>query len=99
MKNAAAPLATVLTRARLEAARGQWQDCGMKNPHLGQRVCADGLTGTFTVVRINTYQGTADLELTTGTHKVEMHIPFTAIHPVGYDRGTGASSESAGSAD
>jgi hypothetical protein len=71
----------------------------MKNPHLGQRVCADGLTGTFTVVRINTYQGTADLELTTGTHKVEMHIPFTAIHPVGYDRGTGASSESAGSAD
>jgi hypothetical protein len=62
----------------------------MKNPHLGQRVWADGLTGTFTVVRINTYQGTADLELTTGTHKIE-NIPFTAIRPVGYDRRTGAS--------
>jgi hypothetical protein len=72
---------------------------GMRNPRIGQRVWADGLTGTFTVVRVNTYQGTADLELTTGTKKIEVHIPFSAIHPVGDDRRMGASSESAGSAD
>jgi hypothetical protein len=72
----------------------------MRNPRIGQRVWADGLTGTFTVVRINTYQGTADLELTTGAQKIELHIPFTSIHPVGDDyRRKGASSESAGSAD
>ena len=53
----------------------------MKNPHLGQRVRADGLTGTFTVVRICEYQGTADLELTTSAQKIKMHIPLTAIHP------------------
>jgi hypothetical protein len=53
----------------------------MKNPHIGQRVWADGLTGTFTVVQIYEYQGTADLELTTGTQKIEIHIPLTAIHP------------------
>ena len=66
---------------------------GVRNPNIGQRVWVDGLTGTFTVVRINAYQGTANLELTTG--KVEMHIPFSAIHPVGDDRRTGASSENA----
>jgi hypothetical protein len=68
----------------------------MRNPRIGQRVWADGLTGTFTVVRINTYQGTADLELTTGTQKIEMHVPLSAIHPVGDDRRTGNSSENAG---
>jgi hypothetical protein len=53
----------------------------MTKPHIGQRVWADGMTGTFTVVRIYEYQGTADLELTTGTKKTELHIPFAAIHP------------------
>jgi hypothetical protein len=72
----------------------------VRKPRIGQRVWADGLTGTFTVVRVNTYQGTADLELTIGTKKVETHIPFSDIHPVGDDwRRTGASSESGGSAE
>ena len=55
------------------------------------------MMGTFTVVRIYEYQGTADLELTTGTQKIEMHIPFAAIHPVGEGYRRGASSENAGS--
>jgi hypothetical protein len=66
----------------------------MKNPCVGQRVRVDGLTGTFTVVRVNTYQDVADLELTTGTRKIEMHIPFSAINPAGEDyRRKGASTE------
>ncbi len=55
----------------------------MRNPRVGQSVWADGLKGTFTVQRISAFHGTADLELTTGARKIEMHIPFTAIHPVG----------------
>jgi len=66
----------------------------MKNPRVGQRVSVDGLTGRFTVVRVNTYQDVAYLELTTGTRKTELHIPFSAIHPVGEDyRRKGASTE------
>lgn len=57
----------------------------MENPRIGQRVWADGQDGTFIVVRTNTFQGVADLELTTGTQKIELHIPFSAIHPVGED--------------
>lgn len=41
----------------------------------------DGLSRTFTVVRIYENQGTADLELTTRAQKIEMHIPLAAIHP------------------
>jgi hypothetical protein len=52
----------------------------MRNPHVGERVWVDGLRGTFTVVRINAYQDTADLELTNGARKIELHIPFAAIH-------------------
>jgi hypothetical protein len=55
----------------------------MKSPRVGQRVWAEGLNGTFAVVRINDAQGVADLELTTGTHRIEKHIPFNAIHPLG----------------
>jgi hypothetical protein len=43
---------------------------------------ADGLAGPFTVVKVNTFQGIADLETTDGTRKSRMHIPFSAIHPV-----------------
>jgi hypothetical protein len=31
-------------------------------------------------VRINTYHDTADLELATGARKIELHIPFAAVH-------------------
>ena len=55
----------------------------MRNPRLGQRVWADGLDGTFTVVKTNSFQGIADIESTDGTGKIRMHLPFSAIHPVG----------------
>ena len=57
----------------------------MKLPRVGQHVRADGMNGTFTVVRVNPIQGVADLELTTGTQKIELHIPFNAIHPIRED--------------
>jgi hypothetical protein len=55
----------------------------MRNPHLGQKVRADGVDGTFIVVKTNTSQGLADLESTDGTRKIRMHLPFSAIHPLG----------------
>ncbi len=57
----------------------------MKVPRVGQSVLADGAAGTFTVLKLNPRQGTADLELITGAHKIQMHLPFSAIHPLGED--------------
>lgn len=57
----------------------------MKRPRLGQRVWAEGLRGTFIVVRLDEDKGLADLELTSGTHFIERHIPSGAIPPVGED--------------
>lgn len=57
----------------------------MRNPHLGQKVLADGLDGTFTVVKTNTFQGVADIESMDGTGRIERRIPFNAIRPVGKD--------------
>lgn len=57
----------------------------MRNPRIGQMVWANELDGTFTVVRIYASQGVADLESTSGSRRVRMHVPFTVIHPVGED--------------
>jgi hypothetical protein len=55
----------------------------MRKLRIGQRVWAEDLDGTFTVVRIDAIQSVADLELMTDTHKIEKHVPFDAIHPLG----------------
>jgi hypothetical protein len=54
-------------------------------PRIGERVFADGLNGEFTVITVDEKQGVVDLELTTGTHFIEKHIPFGAIHRVRED--------------
>jgi hypothetical protein len=80
-----------LAAERLKQRESGGKIVGMRNPHLGQKVWADGLDGTFTVIRINTFQGVADIESTTGTRKIQMHIPFSAIHSV--DEGANRESE------
>lgn len=57
----------------------------MERPRVGQWVWAEGLRGTFTVVRVDEDRGQADLEITSGTHFIEQHVPFSKIHPVGED--------------
>jgi len=54
-------------------------------PRKGNKVFADGHKGTFTVIRVDKGRGVADLELTTGTHKIEKNIPFNALHPADED--------------
>jgi hypothetical protein len=58
---------------------------GMRNPYLGQKVRADGLDGTFTVFRTDTFQAVVDIESTDGTRRIERGVPFSAIRPVGID--------------
>ena len=58
---------------------------GMMTPHVGQRVWADGLTGTFTVVRMDTERGVADLQLMGGPEQVHARTPLSTLHPVGED--------------
>jgi hypothetical protein len=58
---------------------------GMGNPHVGQRVWADGLKGTFTVILIDLERGAADLQLTTDTEQIHARIPLSQVHPVGED--------------
>jgi hypothetical protein len=48
----------------------------MKRPRVGQRVWAEGFDGTFTVVKICAPLGVADLELTSGMKKIQVHLPF-----------------------
>jgi hypothetical protein len=55
----------------------------MKRPRVGQRVWADGFAGTFTVVKVYAHLRVADLELTSGMKKIQVHLPFSAIHTVG----------------
>lgn len=55
----------------------------MNRPHVGQRVWVDGFTGTFTVVKVYAPLGVADLELATETQKTQVHIAYSAIHPLG----------------
>ena len=50
-------------------------------PKIGQLVFASGQNGRFKVVRIDEKKGVADLELTTGTRRVERNIPLNAILP------------------
>jgi hypothetical protein len=46
----------------------------MDHPRIGQRVWADRVTGTFTVIRVDREKGVADLELAAGQ--------ILCVHPV-----------------
>jgi len=52
---------------------------------VGQRIRVQGLSGTFTVVRVYALHGTADLELADGFTKSQMHLPIRLMRPVGED--------------
>jgi hypothetical protein len=55
----------------------------MNRPRVGQGVWVDGFAGTFTVVKVYAPLRVADLESTSGTEKVQVHLPFGSIHQVG----------------
>lgn len=57
----------------------------MKNPHVGQRVWAEKLTGTFVIVAVDQDQGLADIQATNGTEAIEKHIPLGLLHALGGD--------------
>lgn len=59
----------------------------MNGLRVGQRVRVDGFAGTFTVVKVYAALGVAYLELTRRTQKLQVHLPFSAIHPVGDCKG------------
>jgi len=56
----------------------------MNDPHVGQRVWATGLKGTFAVTAVDRAQRTAHLEAI-GTHKTEQDISFDLLNPLGGD--------------
>lgn len=53
-------------------------------------VWVDGVKGTFRVAKVDHAQGTADVESTSGEEKVQMHLPFHAIHALGEQVNQGA---------
>jgi hypothetical protein len=57
----------------------------INHPHVGQRVWADGLTGTFTVLLVDNDRGVADLQLTTDAEQSHAIISLSTLHPVGED--------------
>ncbi len=57
----------------------------MKNPHVGQRVWAEKLTGTFVIVALYKEDGLADIQSTNGMDPVEKHVPLGLIHALGGD--------------
>lgn len=61
----------------------------MNGPRIGQRVWVDGFAGTFTVVKVCVPLRVADLETVVGTQKLQVHLPFSAIHPLGDYRDQG----------
>jgi hypothetical protein len=60
-------------------------------PQVGQRVWADGLTGTYRIVALHTTRSLADLQLAGGLQTIEKHVPFGMIHALGEDFSQAAS--------
>jgi hypothetical protein len=56
----------------------------MKNPHVGQRVWAEKLTGTFVIVSVDD-QGFADIQDTEGSNVIERRVPLGLLHALGGD--------------
>lgn len=57
----------------------------MENPQVGQRVWAEKLTGTFTVVAVDGDQRLAELQSTEVNNTRELAVRFLLIHAVGGD--------------
>lgn len=57
----------------------------MKNPHVGQRVWAEKLIGTFVIVAVDEDQGLADIQPMNGADVIEKHVPFGLLHALGGD--------------
>jgi hypothetical protein len=57
----------------------------MKNPRVGQRVWAENLTGTFTVMAVDTGHSLADLQSTDAGNTREMRVALSLVHAVGGD--------------
>ncbi len=57
----------------------------MKNPHVGQRVWAEKLTGTFVIMAIDEDSITADIQSTNGLDTIERNVPLGLLHALGGD--------------
>jgi hypothetical protein len=57
----------------------------MRFPRVGQRVWAEGLSGTFTVLRVDEGRKVAELELADGSRFVQNGVALNTIHPLGED--------------
>lgn len=57
----------------------------MKNPHVGQRVWAEKLMGTFVIVALDESQSLADIQSTDGTNAIEKRISLRLLHALGGD--------------
>jgi hypothetical protein len=62
----------------------------MQSPQVGQRVWADGLSGTYTVIAVHPETGLVDLQLTDATQAIEKGVPVGLIHMLGEDFSQGA---------
>ena len=54
----------------------------MRKPNIGQLVWSHGRFGGFTVVRIDTAQGVANIQAAKRAGIIEKNVPFSAIHPL-----------------
>jgi hypothetical protein len=57
----------------------------MKNPHVGQRVWAEKLTGTFVIVAVDEDYGFADIQSMNDVSAIQKHVPISLIHALGGD--------------
>ena len=58
---------------------------GMKNPHVGQRVWAEKLSGTFVILSIDEDRVTADIQSTNGSDLIERKVSLRQLHALGGD--------------
>jgi hypothetical protein len=57
----------------------------MKNPHVGQRVWAEKLVGTFVIVGVDEKQITADIQSTDDPNVIQKQVPLRLLHALGGD--------------
>jgi hypothetical protein len=57
----------------------------MKNPHVGQRVWAEKLSGTFVILAIDEDHITADIQSANSSDLVEKNVPLRMLHALGGD--------------
>jgi hypothetical protein len=57
----------------------------MKNPHVGQRVWAEKLSGTFVILSIDDDHVTADIQSTNSPEFIERRVSLRLLHALGGD--------------